>query len=138
VIVLTLGTFDLFHRGHVRLLARCRALAGLGGIVVVALNPDDFVAQFKGRAPVVPLADRMEVVRSCRYVDRVIVGSGRDSTDAIEDVGPDIIAIGDDWKERDYLGQLGVTQEYLDERRIRIVYLPYTQGVSSSQIRTAL
>ena len=43
--VLTLGTFDLFHEGHVNLLARCRMLAGRNGLVVVALNPDEFVEQ---------------------------------------------------------------------------------------------
>lgn len=136
--VLTLGTFDLFHAGHVNLLARCRTLAGRGGLVVVALNTDEFVASYKHRPPVVGFADRLSVVAACRYVDRVIRGSGYDSTVAIESVGPDIIAIGSDWESRDYLGQLGVTQKWLDERRIRIAYLPYTSHISSSMIRGRL
>lgn len=133
--VLTLGTFDLLHYGHVRLLLRCRMLAGRSGEVVVAVNPDEFVADYKGRAPVVSLAGRMEVLRAIRYVDRVVVGSGHSSLPIIEQVMPSFIAIGDDWKHRDYLGQLGVSQEWLDERRISIVYLPYTDGVSTSQLR---
>lgn len=136
--VLTLGTFDLFHFGHVRLLLRCRMLAGRTGEVVVAVNPDEFVASYKGHAPVVDLQGRMEVLRACKYVDRVVVGSGQSSLPVIEQVMPTFIAIGDDWKDRDYLGQLGVTQEWLDERGISIVYLPYTDGISSTQIRAAL
>lgn len=137
ITVLTIGTFDLFHYGHVRLLARCAALAGSSGLVVVAVNPDDFIAAYKGRAPVVPLAGRMEVVGACRYVDRVVENSGLNSGPAIELVEPDVIAVGDDWRERDYLGQLGITQAWLDKRGIRIVYLPRTEGISSSMLRTS-
>lgn len=136
MIVLTLGTFDLFHVGHVRLLLRCRMLVA-DGEVVVAANPDEFVEEYKGRRPVIPLKERMEVLRACRYVDRVIVGSGRSSLPVIEQIQPDFIAIGSDWEKRDYHGQLGVTPEWLRQRGIRIKYLPYTEGVSSSQIRTA-
>lgn len=138
MIVLTLGTFDLFHAGHVNLLARCRMLAGRKGMVFVALNTDDFIEAYKGRPPIINYRDRYSVVSSCRYVDRVVRGSGRDSKPVIESVGPDIIAVGSDWESRDYLGQLDVTQGWLTERGIRIEYLPYTEGISSSQIRGAI
>ena len=137
--VLTLGTFDLFHEGHVNLLARCRMLAGREGIVVVALNPDEFIEQYKHRAPVIPYPARLAVLMACRYVDRVICNwGGADAKPAIEAIGPDIIAVGDDWADKNYLGQLRVTPEWLSERHIKIEYLPYTREISSSLIRAAL
>lgn len=135
MIVLTLGTFDLFHAGHVNLLARCRMLAGRRGMVIVALNPDEFITEYKGRPPVINYRDRYSVISACRYVDRVVRGSGRDSKPVIESVGPDIIAVGSDWESKDYYGQLQVTSDWLSEQGISIEFLPYTEGISSSQIR---
>lgn len=138
-VVLTLGTFDLFHVGHVNLLARCRTLAGPDGMLAVALNGDDFIEEYKGRPPVIRYQDRLRVVAACRYVDRVLWNmGGRDSKPAIEAVGPNIIAVGSDWESKDYFGQLDVTQDWLDAHHIRIVYLPYTAGISTSQIRGRL
>ena len=136
--VLTIGTFDLFHAGHVELLRECRRLAGRGK-VVVGVNGDEFVKSFKGRAPVIPWDKRVEVVGACSFVDWVAVHEDRTTTRRlIADTDPDIIAVGDDWKDRDYLGQLGVTQDWLDSRGIEVVYVPRTTSVSSSAIRSAL
>lgn len=123
--VLTLGTFDVFHAGHVALLRRCRALAG-DGQVIVGLNTDSFIERYKGKAPVITYVDREAVIAACRYVDAVIPNDQTDGSalDVIEAVDPDLIAIGWDWRDRDYLGQLGVK----DLGRIRVVYLPYTPG----------
>lgn len=138
-VVLTLGTFDLFHTGHVNLLARCRMLAGTDGMVAVALNGDDFIEVYKGRPPVIGYQDRRCVVAACRYVDRAFYNmGGRDAKPAIEAIGPNIIAVGSDWESKDYYGQLDVTQAWLDRHRIRIEYLPYTTSISSSQIRGRL
>ena len=137
--VLSLGTFYLLHWGHVNLLERCRMLAGRDGLVVVALNPDAFVEQYKGRSPVIPYHGRLSVLSACRYVDRVVCNyGGADAKPIIDDVAPDIIAVGDDWEHKDYYGQLRVTQAWLDDRNIRVEYLPYTREISSSVIRAAL
>lgn len=135
--VLTLGTFDLFHVGHVELLERCWGIAD-GGPVIVAVNTDEFVERYKGKRPIIPFADRVTVVGACRFVDFVRANDGDDQPDIIELARPNIIAVGDDWKDRDYLAQLDLTQEWLDERGIRIVYVPRTTGVSSSQVRASL
>lgn len=138
MIVYTGGTFDLFHFGHVRFLLRCRGLAG-DGRVVVSLNTDEFVESYKGRPPVIPFEQRQIVLEACRYVDEVVCNvGGADSKPVIESVFPDIIAIGSDWQERDYHAQMGFTPEWLEERGISLVYLPYTEGVSSSAIRQAI
>jgi len=139
MIVLTLGTFDLFHYGHVRLLLRCRGLAGPSGKVIVALNPDAFVEQFKGRRPVLSYEDRKEVLEACRYVDKVVANDGgADSKPVITRVRPDLIVVGDDWKHRDYYAQLSVTEAWLEQQDIRVIYVPYTSTISSSQIRTTV
>jgi len=132
------GTFDLFHYGHVRFLARCRELAK-GGSVIVSLNTDEFITTYKGQPPIIPYAARLEVLVGCRYVDRVIPNfGGADSKPAIESVKPNIIAIGSDWEHRDYYAQMGFTPRWLADRGIDLVYVPYTASISASMIRAAL
>jgi glycerol-3-phosphate cytidylyltransferase len=129
------GTFDLFHPGHVELLRKCRDLAGPRGRVFAVLNTDDFVERYKGRRPIMSLEERRAVVRSCRYVDRTFINVGdEDSTWAIDLINPDVIVHGDDWTGEGYLSQLGLTVQYLEENHIELIYLPYTEGISSTAI----
>jgi len=130
--VYTGGTFDIFHVGHVRLFKQCKKL----GRVVVALNTDEFIERYKGEHPIVPFWARKETLLSCKYVDEVITNeSGEDSKPTILEVEPDFIVIGSDWKERDYFSQMNFTQEWLNEHGIQLIYVPYTVGISSSQLR---
>jgi glycerol-3-phosphate cytidylyltransferase len=131
-LVYTGGTFDLFHAGHARFLQRCAEL----GPVVVALNTDEFIEAYKGKPPVLSYADREAVLLACRYVDKVVPNTaGADSKPTIEEVWPDIIAIGTDWARRDYHAQMQFDQDWLDEREIALIYIPYTQGISSTAIK---
>ena len=133
--IYTGGTFDLFHRGHVELLKRCAEL----GSVTVSLNTDSFIADYKGKPPVMTFDERRDVLLGCKYVDAVIPNfGGADSRPAIEFVNPDLIVIGSDWAKRDYYKQMQFTQEWLDERGIGLVYVPYTEGVSSTDIKARL
>jgi len=137
MIVYTGGTFDLFHVGHARLLKNCWVMAR-GGKVIVSVNTDEFALSYKN-APVCSLEERMEVVGSCRWVDKVIVNyGGADSKPAIESVGPDLIIIGDDWADKDYYKQMGFTAEWLDEHNIKVRYVPYTKHVSTTIIKNRL
>ncbi len=137
--VYTGGTFDCFHAGHVNFLRQCRMLSGEGGEVVVSLNTDEFIAEYKGRPPVVSFVDRAMVLDACRYVDRVTVNSGgADSKPAILTVDPEIIAIDTGWCEKDYYAQMGFDQEWLDARKILLVYLPRLPGISTTEIRARL
>ena len=133
--VCTLGTFDLFHRGHVNLLARCRALAG-NGEVLVGLNLDEFVLEYKGRAPVVNYSDRAAVLRACRYVDVVLPNVGKsDSKPILMSMRPDLLVVGSDWRDKDYNAQIDASDEWLAMRGIRLVYLPYTREISTTLLR---
>ena len=133
--VYTGGTFDLFHAGHVKFLERCRQF----GKVTVALNTDEFIATYKGKPPVMSYQERAEVLLACRFVHDVVPNfDGADSRTAIEWVEPDLIVIGSDWAVRDYHKQMGFDQAWLDQRGIGLCYLPYTQGVSSTDIKARI
>lgn len=133
--VLTLGTFDLPHSGHVALLRQCRKLAGVGGKVVVAINRDAFVVKFKDRAPVMTFEERAAVIAAFRYVDEVVENTGTSQAGLIESVGPHWLAVGADWAKRDYMAQLDITPDWLAERDIGLAYLEHE---ASSTISTTL
>lgn len=133
--IYTGGTFDLFHSGHVELLQKCKEL----GTVTVALNTDDFIKGYKGKAPVMTYSEREAVLLGCRYVDQVIPNhGGPDSKPAILSVKPDLIVIGSDWARKDYLAQMQFTQDWLDRNGIGLAYVPYSWGISSTEIKQRL
>lgn len=133
--VYTGGSFDLFHSGHVAFLKRCAEL----GSVTVSLNTDEFILAYKGKGLVMNYEERKDVLESCRYVDRVVPNiGGADSRLAIDLVKPDLIVIGSDWARRDYYAQMQFDQDWLDERGIGLAYIPYTQGISSTDIKGRL
>lgn len=147
-IVYTGGTFDLFHSGHVNFLRQCYGIAKLtyrwniGGWklppekVVVSLNTDEFIKKYKGKAPIYSYKERKELLEGCKYVAEVIPNiGGTDSKPAILTVKPDFIAIGTDWACKDYYAQMGFTQDWLDKQSIQLVYFPYTEGVSTTELK---
>jgi cytidyltransferase-like protein len=137
--VYTGGTFDLFHAGHVNFLKRCHEIAGIAGQVVVSLNTDSFIQEYKTKPPVCNDQERYDVISSCKYVNQVIWNSGgTDSKPAILSVQPDIIAIGSDWALKDYYKQMDFEQSWLDKLNISLIYIPYTQGISSTNIKERL
>ena len=138
-VVYTGGTFDLFHAGHVKFLKQCKRIAGDGGQVVVSLNRDEFIEAYKGKPPVVSFKDRAEVLLACKFVDSVIANSGdSDSKVAIEEVDPDFVVIGDDWARKDYYAQMQFSQDWLDQREIGLIYVPYTQGISTTELKVRI
>ena len=134
--VYTGGTFDLFHRGHVNFLRQCREI---GNYVVVSLNTDDFIERYKGKTPIMNYDERKEVLLSCRYVDEVIPNTdGEDSKPAILTIQPKFVIIGSDWAKKDYYKQMNFTQKWLDDNNIILVYLPYTENISTTLIKEKL
>lgn len=128
--VLTIGTFDLFHAGHERLLERCAWF----GLVEVGVNTDRFVNFYKGRSPAEHQAIRVLHVR--RMVRHVHLNDGP-GIELIRKVMPDILAIGSDWLGRDYPTQLGTTAEELAGLGISVLFLPRTPGISTTELREA-
>ncbi|MHA8138130.1 glycerol-3-phosphate cytidylyltransferase [Lactobacillaceae bacterium Scapto_B20] len=123
--VITYGTFDLLHKGHVRLLKRAREL---GDYLMVGLSSDEFNAE-KGKKAYTSFEDRKYVLESIRYVDQVIPEKGWNQK--IEDVKEndiDVFVMGDDWK-----GKFDFLKDYCE-----VVYLPRTEGISTSKIKQDL
>jgi glycerol-3-phosphate cytidylyltransferase-like family protein len=117
-------------------LKSCFKLAGDNGKVVVALNTDEFIEAYKGKPPVMSFAQRKEILLACRFVDAVVPNlAGSDSKPTINQVMPDLIVIGDDWARKDYYAQMQFTQEWLDQEEIQLVYVPYTEGVSTTELK---
>lgn len=128
--VYVVGVFDLFHRGHLELLKKASIL---GQRVIVAVNSDVKVTQYK-RRPLCSEHDRLELVRACRYVHHAFVIDSFDQKPYIEKYQVDAIVHGDEWARNTYLKQICVTEEYLQARNTHLVLLPYTYGVSTTQL----
>jgi glycerol-3-phosphate cytidylyltransferase len=126
------GAFDLFHVGHLNLLAqasqRCDYL--IAGVV-----SDELVRATKGRAPVVPLAERLEIVRNIRYVDEAVAEVHLSRLDTWRDNHFDVFFKGDDWRGT----EKGVSlEQQLSSVGVEVVYFPYTMHTSSTVLRRAL
>lgn len=130
--VLTLGTFDLLHAGHCNLFRECERY---GNTVVVGLNSDEFVQQYKGIKPVFSFDERYELIHRLGY--HVVRNDGPGKETIIE-TKPDVIVIGSDWLKKDYLKQLDITPDFLDEYNITLVYVPYFEGISATEIKRRL
>jgi glycerol-3-phosphate cytidylyltransferase len=126
------GAYDLFHIGHLNLL---RHAAAHCDHLIAGVVSDEMLQLTKGRRPVVPLSERMEIVRSLRIVDQVHAEVVPDKLDTWRAVGFDVIFKGDDWRgtakgrklEEDFAG-VGV----------QVRYFPYTMHTSSTALRRAL
>lgn len=127
-LVMTIGTWGVPHMGHAAFLRRSEAF----GELIVGVNSDRFVERYKGSRPPFDQEERLALVRSLGYVAALNDGPGRDLIDYHR---PGVLTVGTDWARRDYLAQIGVTQDWLDERGITIAYVPMRPlGISSTEI----
>lgn len=130
------GTFDLFHPGHVKLFMKAKKIADQ---VVVSVNTDEFVLRYKGKAPAYTLEERMELVRACKYVDQVVINEGdEDSTVAILKTRPNFILHSAEWSGEALMEQMGISQKFLDDYNILMVYVDRTPDISSTDLRARI
>lgn len=123
--VITYGTFDLFHVGHIRLLKR---LSQLGDRLVVGLSSDEF-NELKGKKSFFSYQERAEIVGACKYVDAVFPEHNwEQKLSDVKTYNVDIFAMGDDWCGKfDFLEDL-----------CEVIYLPRTEDISTTQIKSSL
>lgn len=129
-IIYVIGVFDLFHTGHVEILRRAK---NMGDKLLVAINGDEMVASYK-RRPYFSEEDRLAVIQACRYVDEAFIIRQFDNKEIIKKYKITHIVHGDDWPENDYLRQIRVTPQFLKEHNCELILLPYTPGISTSEI----
>ena len=127
----TAGVYDLFHIGHLNLLKSAR---GLCDKLVVGVTVDDLVT-YKGKRATIPFADRIEIVRSIKYVDSVIPQYDMDKVGACKKLGATMLFVGDDWYDTDKWREY---ERVFAQSGGKIIYFPYTKGISSTQISKAL
>ncbi|MBH3432023.1 MULTISPECIES: adenylyltransferase/cytidyltransferase family protein [Pseudomonas] len=124
-VVITYGTFDLFHNGHLKLLKRLREL---GDSLVVGVSTDEF-NKAKGKRTIIPFQDRFEIVSSIKHVDFAFAEKSWEQKESdIERYKATIFGMGHDWQGKfDHL-----------KTKCEVIYLPRTEGVSSTEIKNAL
>ena len=121
-VVYTSGTFDMLHINHLRLIEYAR---GLGDILIVGVNTDELVAEYKS-TPMIPFEERIALMRAIKGPDMVIPQHSLDHSDKVKKLKFDVFVVGDDWVGKyDYLEELGVT----------VIYTPYGKGISTTGLK---
>ncbi|USF26729.1 Glycerol-3-phosphate cytidylyltransferase [Firmicutes bacterium ASF500] len=131
IIGYTTGVYDLFHIGHLNLLKNAK---GMCDKLVVGVTVDELVP-YKGKHAVIPFEDRIEIIRSIKYVDAAIPQRDMDKLAMCEKLGAQILFVGDDWYGSE-------KWEYYEQEcarsGIKVIYFPYTRGISSTLINQTL
>jgi glycerol-3-phosphate cytidylyltransferase len=131
IIGYTSGVFDLFHIGHLNLLKNAR---GMCDRLIVGVTTDD-LSLYKGKKPLIPFEDRFEIIRSIKYVDAVVPQETMDKATMCKKLKASVLFVGDDWYRT---SKWETFEKILEEIGVRIVYFPYTKGISSSKIAEVL
>lgn len=131
IIGYTSGVFDLFHIGHLNLLKNAK---GMCDRLIVGVTIDELV-HYKGKSALIPFEDRMEIVRSIKYVDAVVPQENMDKLSMCKKLKANILFVGDDWYNTD---KWNCYEEEFKKNDIKIIYFPYTKGISSTKIAMAL
>lgn len=126
------GTFDMFHIGHLNLLKNAKEQCEF---LIVGVNTDELVEQYKHKKPIIPLEERLEIVSQIKYVDKAVICENRDKMEALQKYKYNALLMGDDWKNSDFYNDMELK---LKEFNVDIVYFPYTKNTSSTTLREKL
>lgn len=126
MIVYAAGVFDVIHTGHLNLLKRAK---DLGDTLIVGVLSDEAASAYKP-APVMPFGQRIRLIQALEWVDMAIPQEDTDATYLLKQIKPDILVHGDD-----HAPDWEIGQTWIEENGGEYVMLPYTKGVSSSQIK---
>ena len=126
------GAYDLFHIGHLNILKHA---AEHCDVLIAGVVSDEMLVTTKGASPVVPLQERLEIVRNIRFVDEAIVETNLDKLDTWRITPFDVYFKGDDWKGTERGRRL---EREFAEVGVEVVYFPYTMTTSSTILRLAL
>jgi glycerol-3-phosphate cytidylyltransferase len=122
----TTGVFDLFHIGHLNILRSAKEQCEY---LIVGVSTDELVQEYKNKLPVIPYEERSAIVEAIDCVDEVVPQINRNKFESWEKLKFDAMFVGDDWKGNTLFKEL---EAKLGEVGVKIVYFPYTKGVSST------
>lgn len=125
------GVFDLFHIGHLSLLRNAK---GMCDKLIVGVSTDELVS-YKNKKAVIPFEERIEIIRGLKCVDAVIAQENMDKLTMCKKLKVNVLIVGDDWYDTEKWQQY---EEEFQKEGIKIVYFPYTKGVSSTLINETL
>jgi glycerol-3-phosphate cytidylyltransferase len=129
----TTGVFDMFHIGHLNLIRNAKARCDY---LIVAVSTDALVMEYKNKQPIIPFEDRKAIIEALRYVDKVVPQTSVDvaaKKQAACDNKIDVMFVGDDWKGSEKWMRI---EQELNAVGVSVEYLPHTDGISSSQLRS--
>jgi len=127
----TTGVFDLFHIGHLNILKNAKSQCDY---LIVGVTTDDLVS-YKNKTAVIPFSERFEIVKSIKYVDKVVKQESMNKMDAWEKYHFNVMFVGSDWKGTEKWRSL---ENDFSKINVDIVYFPYTKATSSTKLREAL
>ena len=128
----TTGVFDMFHIGHLNILKQSKSICDY---LVVGVTTDDFVLKYKKQETVIPFDERVKIIESIKYVDKVVPQNNHDKFEAWKTHKFNIMMVGDDWKNTDKWNQYETQFEPLG---VKIIYFPRTIGTSSTLLKEKL
>ncbi|WP_225047584.1 adenylyltransferase/cytidyltransferase family protein [Lacticaseibacillus kribbianus] len=128
VIGYTTGVYDMFHVGHLNIIRRAKEQCDY---LIVGVSTDELVRKEKDKTPVIPLTERMEIVSAIRYVDEVVVQPDKDKLSAWKRLHFSKMFVGSDWENTP---QWKIYEKQLAPKGVEIVYLPHTDGISSTKL----
>ena len=132
IIGFTSGVYDLFHIGHLNILKNAKSMCDK---LIVGVSTDDLVQTYKHKVPIIPFTERLEIVRSIKFVDSVVAQENMDKMVLWEKLKYDIMFVGDDWQKTEKWQEIENKFEIVG---VKIVYFPYTKGTSSTKINNIL
>ncbi len=127
----TAGVYDLFHIGHLNLLRNSKSMCDK---LIVGVSSDELVS-YKSKKAVIPFHERVEILRSIKYVDAVIPQEDMNKFKIWEKLKFDIMFVGDDWYATE---KWQLMEKQFEEVGVKIVYFPYTKGTSSTLLNEVL
>ena len=131
IIGYTTGVFDLFHIGHLNMIKNAKAMCDK---LIVGVTTDELVS-YKNKKAVIPFEERLEIIRSIKYVDAAIPQESMDKFEAWKKLKFDIMFVGDDWYNTEKWNNF---EKQFQEVGVKIIYFPYTKGTSSTLINEVL
>lgn len=125
----TTGVFDMFHVGHINILRNAKLECDY---LIVGITTDELSEEKKGKKPIIPFTERMEIVESIKFVDTVVPQTSYDKIEAWNNLHFNRMFVGDDWKGTEKWKKL---EKEFKKMGVEIIYFPYTKHTSSTRIR---